>query len=240
MLNCRLRPFAAAMIGRTEYHNVSGTRCATDFVELPSILMEHFVSSPQVVELMARHHATDAALPYHHLTTHLRLAKSLEALDTHHQILLASLDQLYHSPLALEERFDSTDVVHDLESRIGLVEYPSPQGAAMQRSGGKSKDVAWQGNFGHLFGYGATYYAYLFDRAVAARVWQCVFGSGEHALSREHGERFKRGVLQHGGGRDPWELLGGTLQDDEIARGDHRAMQSVGKWGISDLAQAQR
>lgn len=223
------------MIGRTEYHNVSGTRCATDFVELPSILMEHFVSSPEVVGLMARHHQTDAALPYHHLTNHLRLAKSLEALDTHHQILLASLDQLYHSPLALQDDFDSTDVVHDLEARVGLVR-AAPR-ANQAGSGSGSGGIAWQANFGHLFGYGATYYSYLFDRAIAARVWARVFGGGKDALSRAQGERFKTGVLQFGGGRDPWELLSATLADDEIARGDHRAMQEVGRWGISDLAQ---
>ena len=78
-----------SMIGRTSYHNVSGTRCATDFVELASILMEHFVQSPAVVSLFARHYKTDAPLPFEHLAAHLEASKSLEGLDTYHQILLA-------------------------------------------------------------------------------------------------------------------------------------------------------
>jgi intermediate peptidase len=203
-----------AMIGRTEYHNVSGTRCATDFVELPSILMEHFLSSPEVIGLVARHHSTDAPLPYHHLTSYLQAARSLESLDVHNQILLASLDQLYHSPLALEERFDSTQSLQDLQHQIGII--PPMEG------------VTWQVNFGHLFGYGATYYSYLFDRVIAARVWKKLFANDP--LSREQGDIFKEGVLAHGGGRDPWSMLANVLQDGEIANGaeDARAMQAVG------------
>ncbi|UZJ52975.1 hypothetical protein CBS101457_002295 [Exobasidium rhododendri] len=203
-----------SMIGRTEYHNVSGTRCATDFVELPSILMEHFLSSPEVIGLVARHHATDAPLPYHHLTSYLQSARSLDSLDVHNQILLASLDQVYHSPLALEQRFDSTQSLQVLQDKIGII--PAMKG------------VTWQVNFGHLFGYGATYYSYLFDRVIAARVWKKLFT--DDPLSREQGEIFKNGVLAHGGGRDPWSMLANVLQDEEIANGaeDARAMQAVG------------
>lgn len=203
-----------AMIGRTEYHNVSGTRCPTDFVELPSILMEHFLSSPEVIGLVARHHATDAALPYHHLTSYLQSARSLDSLDVHNQILLASLDQLYHSPLALHSNFDSTKSLQALQDQIGLI--PAMQG------------VTWQVNFGHLFGYGATYYSYLFDRVIAARMWKKLFANDP--LSRENGEIYKKGILAHGGGKDPWSLLANVLQDEEISNGaeDARAMQAVG------------
>ena len=39
------------MIGCTKDQSVSGTRCATGFVELPSILMKHFLTSSRVLAL---------------------------------------------------------------------------------------------------------------------------------------------------------------------------------------------
>ncbi|CAD6896797.1 unnamed protein product [Tilletia controversa] len=215
-----------SMVGRTQYHNVSGTRCPTDFVELPSILMEHFLASPPVVELVARHHATDAPLPYEHLATHVRAARALDSLDTQHQILLAKLDQLYHSPAAAEPSFNSTRELDNLTRHIQSLPLPP------------DTLVSWQTQFGHLFGYGATYYSYLFDRAIASQVFARLFA--RDPLDRDAGELFKTGVLKFGGGKDPWEMLSTVLRDDEIAAGDSRAMQAVGRWGIADLGSQTR
>ena len=81
--------------------------------------------------------------------------------ETEAQILLAMLDQAYHSSLAASPDFDSTKVYHDVYNMHASI--PEPAG------------TAWQGFFGHLFGYGATYYSYLFDRAIAGKIWRDVF-----------------------------------------------------------------
>lgn len=200
------------MIGKTEYQNVSGTRCATDFVELPSILMEHFLTSPTVLSLFSS--ADDAAarqVGNHH-------EDPCHNIDTHGQILLAVLDQAYHSPAATEPGFDSTATLARLHAARGLI--PFVEG------------TSWQTQFGHLFGYGATYYSYLFDRAIASRVWRKLFA--RDPLNREMGERYKREILRHGGGEDPWAMIGSLLEAPELTSGDAEAMREVGRWRIED------
>lgn len=200
------------MIGRSEYQNVSGTRCATDFVELPSILMEHFLNSPAVLSLFERDN-TLGIRPngLHHEDPCL-------SIDTHTQILLAMLDQIYHSPAALAPQFNSTKALASLYDERGLVPYVP--------------GTSWQTQFGHLFGYGATYYSYLFDRAIASRVWRRLFAS--EPLSRDKGDRFKREVLAYGGGKDPWVMVGSVLGSPELTGGDAAAMSEVGRWRIED------
>ncbi len=211
------------MIGRTEYHNVSGTRCATDFVELPSILMEHFVSSTSVLSLFASHYATGDPLPLPLIQAYLNLQSTLSALETHGQILMAILDHKYHS-LRLPDLggFDSTEVHTQLQNELGVI--PPVEG------------TAWQTQFGHLYGYGATYYSYLFDRAIAGKVWSTLFNhTPEGSLSREGGEVLKEKVLKWGGGKDPWEMVGsvvGGKEGEAVAEGDERAMGLVGGWLI--------
>lgn len=203
----------SAMIGRTEYGNVAGTRCATDFVELPSILMEHFLTSPEVLSLFFPEGAPRTI----ELVTRAPHTP-FQVIEAHSHILLASLDQHYHSEIALSPSFDSTRELRNIQNSQGVLPYV--------------EGTSWQTSFGHLFSYGASYYSYLFDRAIASRVWARVFRDAP--LDRERGERFKNEVLRYGGGKDPWHMVSGLLKEPMLMDGGPGAMREVGKWGVED------
>ncbi|KAJ4392486.1 Mitochondrial intermediate peptidase [Neurospora sp. IMI 360204] len=218
-----------SILARTSFQNVSGTRCATDLAELPSTLMEYFAADPSVLALFARHYETDNPLPYEWVDNKIREARRFEALDTENQIVLAMLDQELHSSKASQGHIDSTEVFHSLQRQYSTAP-PDPQG------------TAWQGFFGHLVGYGSTYYSYLFDRVLAQRVWNVVFsgGQGGAALQRENGERLKENLLKWGGSKDPWKCLAGALKDERLEGGGEKAMKLVGSWGGQRRAKSDR
>ena len=213
-----------SVLGRTAFQVVSGTRCATDLAELPSVLMEHFAADAHVLSLFARHYQTDAPLPYEMVAERLAIERRGQGLETEHQILLAMLDQAYHShlPLTMEGGFDTTIVLQDVWDRYGSVKEP--------------RETSPQGFFGHLVEYGGSYYSYLFDRAIAGKVWREVFEGGRNgaAVKREGGQRFRDEVLKWGGSRDGWKCLAALLGDGRLRDGGPEAMAEVGKWGVKD------
>ena len=219
-----------SILGRTSMQGIAGTRCVTDFAELPSILMEYFAMDPEVLTLFARHWKTGAPMPPEMAAEMVKEKQARATLnagwDNQTQILMALEDQAYHSEEAVaalaSDHYDSSAVFHRIWDTYGMVKEPH--------------ETSQQGFFGHLYGYGATYYAYLFDRAIARQVWRAVFRDGAHAggIDREAGERFKTEVLRWGGGRDPWRCLEGLMGEGKGVLGDggELAMREVGQWGV--------
>jgi mitochondrial intermediate peptidase len=219
-----------SILGRTSLQTIAGTRCATDFAELPSILMEYFALDPSVLKLYARHWNTNEPISDYQASALKQNQTALTEKDAiwHNetQILMSLLDQSLHSESAVPAiergRFDSTEVYHRIWNTHGSL--PEP------------RDTSWHGFFGHLYGYGGTYYSYLFDRAIARQVWRAVFRDGVDggALDRAAGEKLKNDVLRYGGGRDPWrcleDLMGGGR--GVLAEGGDEAMVEVGQWGV--------
>lgn len=201
-----------SMLGRTRLHNVSGTRCATDFVELPSILMEHFARDPRVLGSFARHVSTHEPLPAKLLESHLADQELLENCEIFTQIKMALLDQVLHSNMVFSRDFDAVALYHRLEVQLKVF--------ADTRSN-------WPAKFGHLFSYGSAYYSYLFDRAIAGKIWDHLFK--KDPLSRESGEKYKNLLLRHGGSSDPWWLLANVLDDPRLKKGDTEAMEIIGE-----------
>jgi mitochondrial intermediate peptidase len=219
-----------SFLGRTSMQGIAGTRCATDFAELPSILMEYFAMNSDVLKLFARHWESGAVMPEEMMAAlqaeQKDRAEKSGGWENENQILMAMLDQTYHSSDAVAAlsrgHYDSTAAYHRVWDSHGSFREPS--------------STAWQGFFGHLYGYGSTYYSYLFDRAIARQVWRSVFRDGVNggAVDRAAGQRFQDEVLRWGGGKDPWHCLEGLMGGGRgvLAEGGEAAMLEVGRWGI--------
>lgn len=207
-----------SMLGRTDFHNVAGTRCASDFVELPSILMEHFVWHPKVLPLFANLKNGKPVAP-EAVQAFLKQRKRFSGIEVNSQILMALVDQQYHSSKVMDPKFSSVSEWYKLQDQFGL--FPSVPG------------TMWPVQFGHLFGYGSNYYSYLFDRTLARRVWESSFKA--NPLDREKGQEFRDNLLKWGGSRDPWKCVADVLGGEDgskLVHGDEEAMRTVGDWGI--------
>ncbi|KAI7157242.1 zincin [Hortaea werneckii] len=223
-----------SICGRTPLQNVSGTRCATDFAELPSVLMENFASAPEVLALWARHWETDQPLDAGRVAERVDVERRMQGSEIESQVLLGMLDQRYHSSLPLQwpvQGEGSSNVVPGDASSAIYQDVWKSYSAVPEPAG-----TSWQGFFGHLFGYGATYYSYLFDRAIAGKIWRDVFQRFPHgAVDPEAGRVFREEVLRHGGGRDGWRCVAGALGErgaQGLGEGGREAMEEVGRWGV--------
>ncbi|XP_060521170.1 mitochondrial intermediate peptidase [Cylas formicarius] len=185
-----------SMLGRTQYQHVTGTRCSTDFAEVPSILMEHFSSDRRVLQCFAKHFQTHQPLTDDMLERLCTSKRLFVASETQLQIFYSALDQVYHAEHSFKQ--STTNVLAETQPKYyGLPYVPN---------------TAWQLRFSHLAGYGAKYYSYLASRAVASLIWKTYFDGDP--FSRSNGERYRRECLALGGGKNPKELVGDFLKVD--------------------------
>ncbi|XP_076657246.1 mitochondrial intermediate peptidase isoform X1 [Halictus rubicundus] len=187
-----------SMLGRTKYQHVTGTRCSTDFAEVPSILMEYFASDPRVVSTFARHFQTLEQIP-NSLLEKLHASKNIFcASELQNQVCYSMLDQVYHSG-KLEK--SSTTILKEIQGKYYGLPYV--------------ENTAWHLRFSHLVGYGAKYYAYLISRAIASWIWQTYFQADP--FNRTAGDRYRNECLAHGGGKPSSKLVSDFLHKEASA-----------------------
>lgn len=182
-----------SMLGRSKYQNVTGTRCSTDFAEVPSILMEFFLSDSRVLSSFAKHYKTRQPIPASHIESFQLSNHFFPAYELQTQILYAVMDQSFHSQ-PLEKDQSIVDRYAKLHAQYSPTDYV--------------EGTAWFLRFNHFYSYAAKYYSYLWSRAVASLIWKSCFA--EDPFSRESGGKFRE-MLRHGGGIHPMILVKNIL-----------------------------
>ncbi len=181
--------------GSGAFQSFSGIANEHDFVEVPSQLFEEWAWSPEVLATFARHCETDRTIPAE-LVQRMRAAEEYgKGLLVAHQAFLAALSLHYHErdPAGLDPE------VEYVELKRAWVPLPHEEGNRFPAS------------FGHLRGYSAMYYTYLWSLVIA----KDLFGRFEGCvLDRETARRYRQAVLAPGGSKDGAELVRDFLGRD--------------------------
>jgi len=183
-----------SMLGRTKYQHVTGTRCSTDFAEVPSTLMEYFAADPRVLGRLNRHYKTGEKLPDKTVQMLCATKKIFASTELQAQLFYSAVDQAYHSSDPLPS--DTVSTLQTVQASHHTLPYPT--------------GTAYHLRFSHLVGYGARYYSYLLARAVASAIWQ--HGFQDDPYSGSAGQRYWTECLSHGGGKKSHLIVSDYLE----------------------------
>ncbi|MGQ0553750.1 MAG: M3 family metallopeptidase [Planctomycetota bacterium] len=175
------------LAGRQRWVSVAGISTEWDFVEVPSQLFEEWSRDPAVLARFARHHQTGEVIPPELVQRMRRASEYGKGLNTATQMFYAALSLEYHSrdPAGL----DTTETLKAVRARY--VPFAHVEGTTLQTA------------FGHLEGYSALYYTYMWSLVLAKDLFSAFGGD---LFDAEVAGRYRRAVLEPGGSKDA-ELL---------------------------------
>jgi len=171
------------------YPTLSGTKVARDYVEFPSQLLEHWVSTPEVLGKYALHYKTGAPLPKE-LAAKIEKASTFnKGFDTVEYLSSALVDMKLH--LAGDKEIDPDAFEKDTLKSLGM----PPEIVMRHRTP----------QFSHVFssdGYSAGYYSYLWSDTLTADAYNA-FTEGKGPYDPAVAERLRKNVFSVGDTIDP-------------------------------------
>ncbi len=164
----------------------AGTNVARDFVEVPSQLFENWAWDYDILKEFAHHHKTKNVLPKELFDKMVAARNVGSGLFTLQQILYGTYDLTLHDKYNPLTDNSPNELFNELQRQITLTlpvegtDFPS--------------------GFGHLMGYAAGYYGYLWAKVYAEDMFS-VFQK-EGLLNPKVGKKYLNEVLSKGGSED--------------------------------------
>ncbi len=170
------------------YPILSGTHVATDFVEFPSQLYEHWLEQPELLSRYAVHYETGEAMPEALIAKVMAARRFNQGFATVEYAASALVDLRLH----LDPAPGDVDVVAFERAELDRIGMPSAI-APRHRTP----------HFQHIFsgGYSAAYYSYLWSEALDADGFEA-FEEAHDIFDPETARRLRDFVLSAGGSRD--------------------------------------
>lgn len=177
------------LLSATELVGFAGTNVKRDFVEMPSQMLEEWIWDPEMLKRVSSHYKTGEPLS-DELIDRLRAVKNFNTGDFVQR-------QLSFAELSLRSFAAGADKdPHALKESINKKLRPY---IAID------PDDHFEASFGHLTGYGARYYGYLWSKVFALDMFDYIKQFG--LVNPEIGSRYADEILGKGGSVDPEILL---------------------------------
>ena len=177
------------ILGRTRLASFAGTATKTDFVELPSQMLEEWLWDPQILKNLSKHYKTGEHLSDQLISNIIKLKNFDIGSRWQRQTFLSLLSLEYYKGGKMD---DLAGIYYKLQADI-------------QRHIEPDNQIHMYASFGHLTGYNARYYGYVWSRVLAVDVFEQIKKIG--LLSRVAGDRYVETILGKGGSKDPNKLL---------------------------------
>jgi peptidyl-dipeptidase Dcp len=174
------------------YPTLAGTAVARDYVEFPSQLLEHWLSTPQVLQRFATHYQTGQPIPQ-------ALVDRIKSASTFNQGF-ATVEYLASALMDMKLHLAGTRPIDpDAFERETLAELGMPEEIVMRHR---------TPQFGHVFsgdGYSAGYYSYLWSDVITADAAEAFTEAPGGLYDAEVARRLRENIFSIGNTVDPAE-----------------------------------
>ncbi|EAN88423.1 putative thimet oligopeptidase [Trypanosoma cruzi] len=185
------------LMGRSRMATFAGTNVKWDFVELPSQMLEEWVWEPEILQKITSHYKTHECLPSNLVEAKVKSRNAFIGRDSLRQLEFATYSlEVFSAPFAGGKdpnKLDTAELMRSIRSRI------SPDIKC-------EDDTHFECGFGHLTGYGAGYYGYMWSKVFALDVYEYI-KSRNGLLDPVLGNHYVSNIIGIGGGQDPTAML---------------------------------
>lgn len=190
-VNTLLHEFGHAlhgMLAKGKYASLSGTNVYRDFVELPSQLMENWLTEKEFLDQIAVHYETGEKIPQELIRKLVDASNFNTGYQCCRQLSFGLLDMAWHTQT---EPFEGNVIDFEKQAWAETVIVPEVAGTLMSSS------------FGHIFsgGYSAGYYGYKWAEVLDADAFSVFKKAG--IFNKEVARSFRENILSKGGTEDP-------------------------------------
>lgn len=180
------------VLSRARLESQAGANVAWDFVETPSQIMENWVWDKEMMEKLSMHYETGKSMPKDMIERSIKGKIFQNAYFYTRQLIQGKLDLDLHTGKVK----DASGTYRKMNKFYFNIELPE-------------KESLFPAGFGHLVGYDAGYYSYLWALVYACDAFESFKTKGNKNVmtNTEVGMKWRREVLEKGSSEDEMKLV---------------------------------